>query len=197
MATCIEDECAAPVKSRGLCPRCYQRVKYQGRLDDYPATMVRRGATLDERLRHHGWTVTERDCWEWRGSRNPAGYGQLAIGSTRPHLAPRVAYEAWVRPLEAGEVVCHRCDNPPCVNPAHLFIGDRGVNNRDAASKLRTANGELRPHRLTDAQVDEIRAAYAAGGVLYRELAERYEVSKSLIGFIVRGQRRARPTNWR
>lgn len=197
--TCAWREgCDGPGRTRGLCSKHYQFAKAHGLLDDYPRSMVAAGASLDERLRHHGWDVSDAGCWVWRGSTNSGGYGQLAVGGTQPSLATRAAFTAWVRPLEPDEVVCHRCDNPPCINPEHLFPGDRLVNNRDSAAKRRTANGELKSsHKLTDAQVVQIREAYAAGGVLHRELAERYGVSKSLIGFVLSGKRRPLPTNWR
>lgn len=94
------------------------------------------------------------------------------------------------------EVVCHRCDNPPCINPAHLFLGDRAANNQDMANKRRSANGERkRLHRLTDDQVEEIRQRYARGGVLQRELAAEYGVSQQLVGLIADGRRRRHRTH--
>lgn len=199
MTMCNETGCESRTKARGLCSRHYQRAKYHGTLDEHARSMVQSGATLDERLRHHGWDVSESDCWVWRGSLNGNGYGQLAVGSNRPHIASRVAYEAWVGPIVDDEVVCHRCDNPPCINPDHLFVGDRAANNRDMADKGRSANGELRKttFRLTDVQVGEIRAKYASGGIIQRELAHEYGVSQQLVSHLIRGTRRDRPTNWR
>lgn len=175
------------------------------------STRVRRGANIDERLRHHGWTEVDHywtqvdtPCWEWNGYRNPAGYGMLAVGQFKngdpkrpiPMLAPRAAYAAWVSPLELHQVVCHRCDNPPCINPGHLFTGTRAINNADMAAKLRTSNGERHPDtKLTDAQVDEVRRRYAAGGILQRELAEEYGVAQSLISFLINRRRRRHQTN--
>ena len=163
--------------------------------------MVKNGASLDQRLRHHGWTVAESGCWVWDGSRDNNGYGQLARGRSNgrnyvPIKASRAAYMAWVGPVADHEVVCHRCDNPPCINPAHLFLGDRAANNQDMANKRRSANGERkRLHRLTDDQVEEIRQRYARGGVLQRELAAEYGVSQQLVGLIADGRRRRHRTH--
>lgn len=196
MRECAVEGCRRRGGSRGLCPSHYSRARRLGELDQYPSTMVRRGASAEERLRHHGWTVRDdTGCWEWQGCLNGNGYGQMAVGGSRPQIVSRVAFEEWVRPLEVDEVVCHRCDNPPCINPAHLFAGDRALNNRDMADKKRIANGEnKRSHRLSDAQVAEIRARYAAGGVFQKALAAEYGVSQQLVSHVVRGTRRAHPT---
>lgn len=168
----------------------YNRAWYSGRHAERPRELVSPDATLEERLRHHGWTVEASGCWTWRGALNGHGYGQLAVGAARPEIASRAAYMAWVGPLADGAVVCHRCDNPPCINPAHLFIGTRGDNNQDMAAKGRHAHGARAPYaRLTDADVFEIRRRYAAGGIRYVDLADEYGVSKSEIGHVVLGKR--------
>lgn len=171
-----------------------------GRLDEF-AKLPRPALTLRERFERIGWTVTDGDCWEWNGYRNPRGYGMLsrgrreADGSSPPLLAPRAALELTSGPIPAGMVACHRCDNPPCVNPDHLFIGERLDNNTDMAQKQRTANGERRPQvKLTDAQVDAIRSRYAQGGVSQQALADQYGVSRPNISMIVNGKRRAHAT---
>lgn len=78
-------------------------------------------------------------CWPWTGRvHQTEGYGQFdALNTTL--ITHRVAFELRVRPLLAGELVCHRCDNPPCCNPAHLFVGTHLDNNRDRHVKGRSA----------------------------------------------------------
>lgn len=88
--------------------------------------------------------------------------------------------------------MCHRCDNPPCINPEHLFLGTRGDNNRDALAKGRTLNGENKiQHKLTDEQVGQIRSRYAAGGISQSSLASEFGVSQQLVSDLVRGTRRS------
>lgn len=75
-------------------------------------------------------------CWPWMGTRILSGYGQIwENGKHRPatHIALRLAG----RPLAPGEQACHQCDNPPCVNPAHLFAGSRSDNVQDMVAKGR------------------------------------------------------------
>lgn len=195
MRLCVEDGCEREHYGRGWCRFHYQRAYLAGRLEDRPRELVRPTATLDERLRHFGWTVTRHGCWEWNGGRNATGYGQLAVGAGRPWLASRAAYTAWVGPIPDGQVVCHTCDNPPCINPSHLFAGRRRDNNRDMADKRRSSNGERRPqHKLKDVQVAEIRRAYIRGGPTQRALAKQYGVSQQLISHLVRGSRRVHAT---
>lgn len=77
-------------------------------------------------------------CWEWTGSTSrPGWHGRISVNH-RLVMTHRVAYELWVGPIPEGLFVCHRCDNPPCCNPAHLFLGTTRDNMRDAAAKGRT-----------------------------------------------------------
>lgn len=75
-------------------------------------------------------------CWEWQGTRNSGGYGTLS-GNENGLLAHRVAYEILVGEIPKGMFVCHKCDNPPCCNPSHLFLGTPKDNIRDMIDKGR------------------------------------------------------------
>ncbi len=90
------------------------------------------------------WPKVDRSgpaCWPWIGARNPGGYGNFGIGY-RTHRASRVAYELTFGPIPAGMFVCHSCDNPPCCNPEHLFLGTNADNLRDMATKGRATGGK-------------------------------------------------------
>jgi len=106
-------------------------------------------AVLSEPIIARFWDKVEpmfddRGCWEWRGRGNQSGYGQLFVGydgiASRPVLAHRASWRINVGPIPNGLCVLHRCDNPPCVNPGHLFLGTRLVNNRDMIAKGRFVN---------------------------------------------------------
>lgn len=121
-----------------------------------------RGPGLEELL----WAQVQRggpeECWPWTGSRiTGGGYGRLRRGRRDKHLLThRLAWELTNGPIPEGLRVCHHCDNPPCCNPAHLFLGTDADNSRDMVSKDRHARGQ-RNHfaKLTEECVRQIRAA--------------------------------------
>lgn len=112
-------------------------------------------------------------CWEWQGSRNPKGYGWFGAGN----LVHRMVYTVLVGAVPDGLQVCHACDNPPCCNPAHLWLGTNDDNQADKKAKGRS--------KLTWLIVDEIRELYAAGETQVT-LAERFGVSQGTVSAIVR-----------
>lgn len=84
-------------------------------------------------------TLKTPKCWIWTGRIDRYGYGYFAGTKTSNCSAARFAMEMKLnRKLEKGELVCHTCDNPPCVRPSHLFIGTRLINNQDRHKKGRT-----------------------------------------------------------
>jgi hypothetical protein len=82
--------------------------------------------------------VTESGCWEWDGYRNELGYGICVLRRQR-WRAHRLAWAYVHGPIPDGMVICHRCDNPPCINPDHLFLGTHRDNTADMMRKGRNA----------------------------------------------------------
>lgn len=74
-------------------------------------------------------------CWEWGAARSPQGYGKLRWGSRSTVRSHRVAWELANGPIPDGAWVLHRCDNPPCCNPSHLYLGDASRNTRDCLER--------------------------------------------------------------
>lgn len=188
------------IMARGWCSTHYKRWRRHG---DPLAAVNRRapdGSTLAERLDYVGWSVTPRrvgmtPCWEWDGLRDRRGYGRLWDGE-RVQAAHRVAY-ALAHGTEPGGHVLHQCDNPPCVNPDHLTVGDDAANMAEMVTRRRSDNGERRwSVKLTDEDVAAIRSAYTGERGQQARLAEQYGVSQSRISVIVRGIARTSATNW-
>lgn len=131
-------------------------------------------------------------CWNWQGYRQSSGYGQFRLDG-KSVTAHRMAWQLWNDQLIPNELlVCHRCDNPRCVNPAHLFLGSHSDNMQDCATKKRLSSSGTRVKRkrkLTDDQVREIRATRYNKEPL-AAIAARYGVSSSCVSIIRRGLRK-------
>ena len=144
--------------------------------------------TLVERF----WSKVDKrqpdDCWEWQGCKLPRGYGK--IGSGGKHGETLLAtHVAWFLSTGAppDEFVLHKCDNPKCVNPAHLFVGTHLDNMRDQRAKDRHQHGENHQWaKLTAGDVVEIRRRRAKGETL-ASIADDYGVTFQNISKIAKG----------
>lgn len=132
----------------------------------------------------------ESGCWVWTGHRYPKGYGAYKAPGGRLVSAHRASYEMHNGPVPAGVVVCHRCDNPPCVNPNHLWLGTAAENNADRDAKGRQVAPKGSRHgmaSITDETAREIRAACASGEPQVK-IAKRLSVSKYVVNSIATGR---------
>jgi hypothetical protein len=117
-------------------------------------------------------------CWEFTGSKNRKGYGTLGNNNTTA-MAHRVSWQSVNGDIPVGMLVLHRCDNPPCVNPDHLFLGTNQDNMDDMTAKGRRVIGERSPRsKLTAAKVIEIRRRRDAGERT-EDLAAEFGVSSA------------------
>lgn len=152
----------------------------------------------------HFWSrveIVDGGCWLWRGS-TLRGYGTFSSRG-RSLYAHRFSYELARGPIPAGMCVCHRCDNPPCANPEHLFLGTHSDNAADKFAKGRVPKGDQHWSRriidrravgerngmvkLTDDRVREIRSS-AASGEMQRSIARRLGVSEASVSLILSGK---------
>lgn len=129
-----------------------------------------------------------QNCWVWTGSKNNSGYGSIRIARTSV-LAHRAAYFLAHGSINTNECICHRCDNPACCNPNHLFAASHAENMADMRQKERRKNINTREKNgravLDSAAVIEIRRMRNEGAVL-KELSARYGVSNSTISRVCR-----------
>lgn len=140
--------------------------------------------TIEELFHVHFIPRRPEECWEWQGMRTATGYGIVARPGKhgRTITAHRYSYELHIGPIPEGMLVCHKCDNPPCCNPNHLFIGTIAENQQDMAEKGRSRYGENHwRHKLTTQDVKAIRELYADAGWPMRQLANHFGVSESAI----------------
>ncbi len=151
-------------------------------------------------------------CWNWTGNKTSFGYGTFKIGGRTGRLvrAHRYSWELHNGLIPNGLCVCHKCDNPGCVNPKHLFLGTRQENNYDRDRKGRVAYGDrngsrTRPDRraigikngrakLTDNDIRRM-STMRDEGYRQTEIAHLFGVDPSHVSKVFSGQRRSNLMN--
>lgn len=175
---CSAEGCAKATFRRGYCAACYKR-------------LYRRGLIPNLTLADRFWQKVNRagpdECWEWTGSFNVQSYGHLLANGRRTkatHVSWFLYHGEW--PNDLGLYVLHKCDNPPCVNPEHLFLGTNADNARDRSEKGRSATGTDHAHaKLTESDVKAMRRMYAAGGISQAKIGALYGVTPAMVHRIV------------
>lgn len=152
---------------------------------------------IAERLAEKTLPEPNSGCWLFDGALHRDGHGAIGgeTGARRQMLkAHRVAYELAVGPIPEGQVVCHRCDVPACVNPAHLFLGYPRDNALDMWAKGRGCAGEKNGQaKLTIEQVQRIRAMHAEATAQgprkwsSKQVAAEYGLSEEAVRLLVTG----------
>ena len=138
---------------------------------------------IDWRLRFWKYVQKTDGCWNWTGLKNELGYGRLNADG-KDAKASRLAWVLHYGQIPKGIEVCHRCDNPSCVRPDHLFLGSHAANLKDAKRKGRINRGsKVWTAKLDENDVRRIRQLYPAR--TQRSIATEYGVSTAEIYHIV------------
>lgn len=186
---CSIPGCGKPLNAKGLCQMHLFRLRNHGSAE--VITPKARGS-LAERFWRKVVKAGPDDCWLWTGNMLPSGYGQIGRGGRRAAtlLAHRAAVEiATGEPVPSHLVVMHSCDNPSCVNPAHLSLGTNMDNSHDMIAKGRNVIVSLKgienPHaKLTPEAVRDIRSSRMPQAAL----ARKYRVSEATIAAVIHGR---------
>ena len=130
-------------------------------------------------------------CWEWTRGTNGNGYGSIRLHQTG-FLMNRASLEAHTgERIPEGINALHACDNPPCVNPAHLGAGTKQENHHDAIArgrKVQVRGEQVAAHKLTEAQVREIKRLIREGQMSLRAIARHYGMNHTVIQRIAHGR---------
>jgi hypothetical protein len=191
-----------PKSSRIYCAYCAQKLR-PWQLLFCSEACYEAGRRAEDLARFWGKVDKSGDCWLWTGGTSAKGYGTFRYGSKRDGslrnvIAPRFSWELVNGPIPPGLLVCHRCDVPACINPAHMFLGTAAENSADMVSKGRHLAGNARAAQkrqglssgkvhLTLKEMAMIRDAYAPG-VRTGLLAAQYGVTRQLIWKIGTGK---------
>lgn len=147
--------------------------------------------------RFWSYVDSSKECWTWTAYKNKDKYGVFAIDRI-PHYAHRVSWMIHNGEIPDGLCVLHKCDNPPCVRPDHLFLGTRKDNNVDKSLKGRASVAEWMKnqqgekninYKISDSQVSEIKNLRKEGKTL-KEIASKYDISFQHVSKICNNERR-------
>ena len=156
---CNVEGCSNKHFGRGFCQKHYNQHSYAGDINTFPKIFERGPIPTDSEIRFWKYVKKSEGCWIWTGAKKQGGYGVITVyrdEDLRTHkrmLAHRLSWEIHNGKILDGLCVCHHCDNPPCVNPAHLFLGTMLDNTLDCYKKGRMPSKRRthcsRGHELT------------------------------------------------
>ena len=143
--------------------------------------------TIIQRLEKYTSPEPNSGCWLWDGAADPKGYGRIRINK-RTRLTHRISYAEHRGPIADEVCVLHKCNVPACINPDHLYLGDRADNRRDAVAAGHVPYGDRHPDtKLSEKDAAYVRRSKEQG----RVLARQFKVSEQLISMIRHGHKRA------
>ena len=176
--SCSINGCGGKHKARGLCVKHYNRFMAHG-TTDCPSPLYN---TPEEAFEARTVRDPKTGCLNWTGYTNRGGYGTIGVDG-KMTLTHRYLWQRKNGPIPMGMFICHHCDNPPCCEESHLFLGTNADNMKDRNAKGRQAklkgsqNGQS---KLTESDIPMIRSDTR----LHRTIAAEYGVTRPLIGMI-------------
>ena len=181
MKICSVNKCGREALAKSLCGKHYKRMRKHGTTD----APKRAPGSLEDRFWRFVDKSDDDSCWLWSGGTVGRGYGSIMLPDQSTGTAHRVSYEIHYGEIPDGMNVLHKCDNPPCVNPKHLFLGTHADNSLDMTDKNRQANGEsCGLSKLTESDIKYIRES----DLTQKELAKEFGVTQANISEIKRGR---------
>lgn len=181
MKLCEINECGGTHYAHGICNKHYQEALRESRKAIKPTTEERFWAKVQK--------APGDDCWLWTAHKDPIGRGRFNMG--REMFASRASWTLANGEIPEGMCICHRCDNPSCVRPDHLFLGTHQENMRDRDAKGRGNQAKGTAHsraRLTLEQVGDIRYLRRNTSLSLSEIGSLYGVTGEHVSGIARGK---------
>lgn len=179
---CSVEGCSAKVYAKGMCKLHYKRQWRNG-----SPHVSRPCLHLPVEQKFWLYVSKKEGCWEWGGYKDKDGYGKLRVGKTN-RSAHRISWELHHGEIPPSLFVLHKCNNPSCVRPDHLYVGDQFDNMRDRTVSGNAPRGESHPNCKFSSEV--VSAVRSAGGT-YRQISRIFGISESQVGNIKRGSQRA------
>lgn len=182
MKKCVVPGCSNKHSARGYCKPHYDEALRNGRI----SVIQVKGLSLKDRLALRSRIAEGTGCVEWQGSKDRDGYGLIGVGGSLVGTH-RVAWEIENGPVPDGLNVLHKCDNPSCVNPEHLFVGTQLENVKDMMEKNRLAS--RKGVRNSSAKVtEEVVKAIRSDSRPSKQIAGAYGLNRNTVWLIKSGR---------